>query len=462
MIRILSLRFNEAGFKGIRNFSVAVRATSPPLEESPKIPNFVTKELSKTLPQKVQHVEVIKPKLEEDFKLQSGATIPKESIQIKYSTFGTPDENKPIILLCPSMSNSVFAMDEESDSENSVKGWWRQVIGKGPHFGIDIDKFFVVCGAPLGSPFGSSSPITINSETGKRWGPTFPQVTPKDQAKLQSVLLESLGIKKVFAVVGGSMGGMQSIQFAVNHSKMYDLFVSIASTAQTSPGIVALRCVQREAVRMDPDFKDGWYYQNECGELDENFRGPVKGLRVARMFGTICYRSHDEFVERFDWYPSKKVIRKEKDEFAIQDAVYDFDVENYLNAQADNFISRSRYDANCYLLNSKSMDLMDIGGGEISYEEAVRKIPSTKRGLLLSYSTDRLTPPEDFERFSSILGRYSVPNHFEILRSIHGHDAFLIEREATSLNIRLKAFLEGKAESAVDRVHKLFKELYHQ
>jgi len=214
---------------------------------------------------------------------------------------------------------------------------------------------------------------------------------------------------------------MQSLQFAANFPSRYDRFVSIAATAQTSPATVALRSVQRSAVRTDPNYKGGSY---------ETGKGPSQGMAVARMFGTICYRSPEEFTERFDWYPT------------VTGDDISFEVERYLQYQASKFVHKVNYDANCYLLLSKGMDMMDIGAGTPSFEDGAKRITQDKQGLLLSYSTDRLTPPQDLERLSEVLGRHGVSVHYEVLQSQFGHDAFLIESQALDLNMRLKAFLE--------------------
>ncbi|GBG29842.1 Homoserine O-acetyltransferase [Hondaea fermentalgiana] len=375
-----------------------------------------------------------------EFELSSGAKLAPGSVRIKYSIMGNPDGKK--ILLCPSMSNSVHAVDGfDPDDQKDHRGWWRRTIGHGPEFGIDLDHFQVIVGAPMGSPFGSTSPLTPggpNAEEPLR--AKFPLITPRDQALHQKLLLDELGIEKVFAVVGGSMGGMQSLQFAANFPDMYDRFVAIAATAQTSPGTVALRSVQRQAVRMDPDFMNGEYKEN-----------PKHGLGIARMFGTICYRSPKEFDERFDWYPS--VLEQSGD--------VSFEVERYLQHQALKFTHQVNYDANCYLLLSQSMDLMDIGQNVGTFQEGAARIPPSKAGMLLSYSTDRLTPAQDHERLARVLGQNDVPVHFEVIESKFGHDAFLIENEAQPLNIRLKAFLNASnTPRSADAVHRLVKDMF--
>jgi len=376
---------------------------------------------------------------EKEFELSSGEVLPAGSVRIKYAILGNPQGRK--ILLCPSMSNSVHAVDSlDPDSGKEQRGWWRRTIGHGPEFGIDLDEFQVIVGAPMGSPFGSTSPLTPAGPGKEPFRAKFPLITPRDQALHQKLMLDELGIEKVFAVVGGSMGGMQSIQFAANFPHMYDRFVAIAATAQTSPGTVALRSVQRQAVRMDPDFQNGEYKEN-----------PKHGLGIARMFGTICYRSPKEFDERFDWYPS--VLE--------QSGEVSFEVERYLQHQGLKFTHQVNYDANCYLLLSQSMDLMDVGQNVGSFEEGVKRIPPTKEGMLLSYSTDRLTPAQDHERLARVLGQNEVNVHFEVIESKFGHDAFLIEGEAQPLNIRLRSFLGCKENGrGVDAVHSLIKDMF--
>lgn len=392
---------------------------------------------------------------EEDLVLQSGVVIPKNALHIRYSTWGNP--SLPAILICPSMSNSPFVIDTNvqiDGKEVEKQGWWNPVVGPGPRFGIDTTKFHVICGAALGAPFGTTSPLSINPKTGKRWGPKFPQITPRDMATVQAMLLKLLGIKKVHAVVGGSMGGMQVIQFAALFPELYDNFIAIAATAHTSPSTVALRSVQRAAVRMDPRFKDGWY-EPGIG------KGPTEGMSLARKIGTIVYRSRKEFDIRFNWLP--QIERNNK-----------FEVEDYLDHQAHKFTRLVGYDANCYLLLSQAMDMMNVGASFGGFEQGVSRIPADKHGLLLSYDTDVLTPPGDLERFASALGQNKVNVHFEVLHSKYGHDAFLIEHEASPLIYRIRAFLGNPHvptpnqiptrhhPEPVDRVREIVRELHDQ
>lgn len=359
------------------------------------------------------------------FLLANGKQLPADSMQIKYATWGNP--KNPAILICPSMSQSAYATDmpDEEDASKVNTGWWRQVVGAGDHFGIDTRKFYVISGAPLGSPFGTTSPITTNPETGEVFGPHFPQITPADMAATQALLLDHLKVDKVLAVVGGSMGGMQSLQFAAMFPDRYERLVSIAGTGQTPPSTVALRSVQRAAVMADPEYKAGLYERGE---------GPTSGMAVARMCGTIGYRSRSEFDKRFNWTPDQDV-EDGKDG--------SFEVERYLQYQAKKFTSVVNYDANCYLLLSRAMDRMNLGAGFGSLEQGVARFPKGKEALLLSYDTDTLTPAKDMENLSSLLGSRGMHVHFEELKSHYGHDAFLIAREAMPINMRMKAFLEA-------------------
>jgi len=389
------------------------------------------------IPSQIETIHPSRP-----LELSSGVLLPPESLQIKYALLGNPEGKK--ILLCPSMSNSVHAVDGiDPDDGVEHRGWWRKVVGHGPEFGIDLNKFQVIVGAPMGSPFGSTSPLTPVDHTKdarKIFRASFPQITPRDQALHQKLLLDELGVEKVYAVVGGSMGGMQVLQYAANFPGTYERFAAIAATAQTSPGTVALRSVQRAAVRMDPDFADGNYEQN-----------PKKGMALARMFGTICYRSPKEFDERFDWYPS----------FLEHNGAVSFEVERYLQHQGLKFTTKVNYDANCYLLLSQGMDMMDIGQNVGSFERGAGRIPENVEGMLLSYSTDRLTPAQDLERLATVLGRNNVPVFFETIDSKFGHDAFLIENEAEPLNVRLRAFLDDSRKSrGIHNVSRLVKDLF--
>ena len=371
--------------------------------------------------------------LNQPLQLASGAVIPASAMHVEYASFG--DESLPVVALFPSMSNSALAVDSPLDARGRGSGWWSRVLGHGPEYGLDVSRYRVVVGAVLGAPFGTTSPLSLNPDTGAAYGPDFPRITPEDMARTQMLLLRALlGAGKVHAVVGGSMGGMQAIHFAALFPEAYDRFAAIATTAHTAPSTVALRSVQRAAVRADPSFQHGRYRAL-----------PTAGLRVARMIGTIGYRSRKEFDARFSWQPNP------------HDG--SFEVERYLEHQAEKFTRLALYDANCYLLLSEAMDRMDVGAGCASFDQGAARVPADKEAMLLAYDTDVLTPPEDSARLASALGANGVRVHLEVLHSLLGHDTFLAPGEAPPLNFRLREFLNAPRGHAADAVRRLVKEM---
>ena len=332
------------------------------------------------------------------------------------------------------MSNDAHAIDSESS-----KGWWSSVVGYGKHFGIDLNTYRVVCPVPLGSPFGSLSPLQWKQGS-------FPQITTTDMATLHNRLLDHLNIERVHAVVGGSMGGttslhrvysndlkneltnqqtgMQALQFACMFPTRFVRCVAIASTGKTTPGTVALRSVQRSAIELDPEFVSGNY-------AEEN-KFPRKGLGLARKIGTINYRSRTEFDARFD--------------STFDESTNSFEVERYLNHQAEKF---TYYDPNCYLLLSKAMDLHDVDGLHET-SSSIRAPPKDREVCLLPYDTDVLMPPAESLSLSKKWSKAGVRLYTEVLTSKNGHDAFLIQSEAPVLNSRLSSFLSGGVDSVTE------------
>lgn len=383
-------------------------------------------------------VETIKPGV--DLTLENGFKIPSKSLQIKYLSIGM-NENpmKPIIYVFPSLSNSPFLVDSK---EHNAKGWWRSIVGYGESYGIDLNKFNVICASPLGSPYGSTSPITTNEDTGKKWKNDFPTITPLDMANLHNILLEYLGIEKVSAIVGGSMGGMQVLQFAAMYPNKFHRACAIAATGHTSPSTVGLRFVQRQAVKMDKS----------------------KGLRVARMIGTIGYRSREEFDRRFSWDPmdDKNQYSNRNNKNHADEEEVTFEVESYLRHQADLF-ERGGYDVDCYMTLSEACDRMSLDY-DVMKENHVNNIndineitgkKEKKEILLLPYSTDAIMPPCELLEVASTLGpQKDFRVHYEVLNTIHGHDAFMVPRhkEITALCKRLRPFFIDGVD-AVRRFH---------
>jgi homoserine O-acetyltransferase len=342
--------------------------------------------------------------VKEEFKLELGGSLPE--LQIFYEQWGP--ENGPVVMIMPSLSSSSHARTSVSDP---TPGWWE---------GIDTNKYRVICASILGSPFGTTSPVSINPLTGQKYGKNFPVITTSDQARVHKLLLDRLGITKLHGLVGASLGGMQVLKFASLFPDSVERIISISATGKTTPGTVALRRVQRAAIILDPKFQNGEYYPSP---------GPIDGLKIARELGTITYRSRDEFNERFDWNPQKNIT-----------SYYEpiFEVEKYLQAKGEKFTYV--YDANCYLLLSRCMDMMDLGSGFPSYYDGVSRIKA--KSFLIGVDRDMLIPVTEQQHLYFLLKELGRDVRFEVVSSLFGHDAFLKEHEW--FNPRLKQFLEDK------------------
>ncbi|OQR94232.1 homoserine O-acetyltransferase [Thraustotheca clavata] len=316
-------------------------------------------------------------------------------VQVTYEQWGDqtlPDERT--IMIFPSFSHSSHVA---SNLDDPRPGWWENVVGPGK--AIDTSVFRVICASVLGSPYGSTSPLTINPDTGKHYRASFPQITPADMATVHRNLLDHLGINKVHAIVGGSMGGMQAVQFASLFPDRLTRLVALSCTAQTTPGTVAFRRVQRLAILSDPEYKDGNY----------EFGVGLAGMKVARELGMTCYRSREEFDTRFDWQPSGPTHFKE----------LTFDVESYMDYQASKFARI--FDPNCYLLLSKAMDLTDLGRGYQNLAEGVGRIKAET--LVIGVKQDLLVPLTEQKTIVDILESYDTPATLSVIDSKYGHDA---------------------------------------
>jgi homoserine O-acetyltransferase len=339
---------------------------------------------------------------------------------------------KPVVLIMPSMSHSALVVRGEAerakDQQNAAaagaaaasaaggtdgqaapappapRGWWEIIVGRGPSFGIDLAHFRVLAASPLGTPYGSTSPLTPDpsSSTGRAYHASFPLITPLDQARLYAYLLDYLSIERVHAVVGSSMGGMQALQFARLYPERYERVAALCTTPRTSSSTQALRAVQRAAVRSDPDFCGGDYADAKCAEGKPNNAGPVNGLAIARMFGTICYRSREEFDLRFDSRPKCDAVnafsqrqqqQQQQPSSSRSPSSFPplFDVESYLRHAASTFTGR--YDANCYLTLSQCMDLMDLGQSVFTQQQQQSTEKTATAPSSSSSSSSSSSPP---------------------------------------------------------------------
>jgi homoserine O-acetyltransferase/O-succinyltransferase len=364
--------------------------------------------------------------LERPFRLESGDSL--NPLEIAYETYGTLNETSDnAILIEHALSGSAHAAFYHEGTKKP--GWWDDMIGPGK--GFDTLKYFVVCTNVIGGCNGSTGPSSLNPVKGKPYALTFPPLTMRDMVEAQRLLLLGLGIKKLRCVVGGSMGGMQAMQFFCDYPDMFDSFIAIATTMRHSAQQIAFNEVGRRAIMGDPRWNGGDYY----GEVP-----PEGGLSVARMIGHITYISEKMMQEKFGR------LRKDKDSRTIFRP--SFEVEHYLDYQGIEFVRR--FDANTYLYITSAIDNFDLvssmsGPGRIRGEGRARgkelNVMHQKRGLVISFTSDWLYPPQqsqDIVRFFSGLG---VKVSYTDIATDHGHDAFLTDY--TKQTIMIQSFLDS-------------------
>jgi homoserine O-acetyltransferase/O-succinyltransferase len=346
-------------------------------------------------------------------RLESGQTLP--SYRIAYETYGALNKEKNnAILICHALSGDAHAAGyHEGDTR---PGWWESSIGPGK--GFDTSKFFVICSNVLGGCKGSTGPSSMDPATGLPYGIRFPVVTIKDMVNAQMALVEHLGIGQLFAVAGGSMGGMQVLQWAITYPDRMKRAVVIASSAYSSPQQIAFNAVGRRAIISDPEWREGDYYGRSP---------PSNGLSLARMIGHITYLSDESMYSKFG--------RRLQDRETIgYDFNTDFQVESYLSHQGDSFVKR--FDANSYLYVTKAIDYFDLNE-EGSLIKGLSKVRSST--LVISVSSDWLYPPYQSQEIVTALNANDVKVKYAEIRSNYGHDAFLVE--PGQLNYHLRQFL---------------------
>jgi len=327
---------------------------------------------------------------------------------IAYETWGRLDHQRSnALLLFTGLSPSAHAASSPADPS---PGWWESMIGPGRP--IDTDRYFVICVNSIGSPFGSSSPASIDPRTQRPYALGFPEIAVEDIAVGGREVLRALGVTRAAAVMGPSLGGMTALAFAVLFPDAVERLITISGAAAATPFAISLRSLQREIVRSDPAWRGGQY---------EPGRGPKVGLRLARKLGTITYRSAEEWQERFG---RKRVVAPEvvPGEFGQR-----FEIEAYLENQSHRFADT--FDANCYLYLSRAMDQFDLRDhGSGSLEVAFAKIRAP-RSLVIGVETDMLFPLFQQREIAELLGRGGGKVTFHPFPSIQGHDSFLVDDE---------------------------------
>lgn len=311
------------------------------------------------------------------------------------------------ILILTGMSPDAHAAASE---DNPEPGWWDFMIGPGKP--IDTNRWFVVCANSLGSCKGSTGPASINPETGKPWALGFPELSLEDIAETTRLLLVHLEIEQLAAVVGPSMGGMTALALCSRHPDLTRNLISISSAPHATPFAIAIRSLQREAIRCDPDFNGGAYHE---GEL------PLKGMRIARKMGMLSYRSAKEWLARFG---RDRITAERRD--GGKPFEPEFEIESYLEAHAEKFINT--FDPNCYLYLSRAMDWFDIGDYGVTVADALARLP-LRRALVVGVETDVLFPIRQQRELTDALRRGGTAVTLEELPSVQGHDAFLVDED---------------------------------
>jgi homoserine O-acetyltransferase len=355
----------------------------------------------------------------ENIILESGKQL--RDVTIAYETYGTLNEKKNnAVLITHGFSGDAHAAGFH---EHEAKpGWWSNMIGHGKAF--DTSKYFVICSNVLGGCAGSTGPSSLNPTSNKPYALDFPIITISDMVHCQKKLIDFLKIDKLLAVVGGSMGGMQVLQWAISYPEKICSAIPIATTMKHSPQQIAFNEVGRQAIMADIGWKNGNYYDQSQ---------PDRGLAIARMIGHITYMS-DKFMQ-------EKFSRNLKDKDRTFKFTPDFEVEGYLKYRGDTFVKR--FDANSYLYITKAMDYFDVSGNNF--------LPNAKhkdiKFLVMSFSSDWLYPSYQSENIVKQLTLRGYNTTYVEIKSTYGHDSFLVEvKDQTKLIIH---FLEKVLKEAL-------------
>jgi homoserine O-acetyltransferase len=364
-------------------------------------------------------------------------------VRVAYETYGTLSPARDnVILVCHALSGDAhaagysqeaaaqstrdgFGADDRDGTAGKGLGWWDGMIGPGKAF--DTDRFFVVSTNLLGGCRGTTGPSSLDPATGKPYGSTFPVITVADMVRTERAFLDELGIERLAAVAGGSLGGMQAFEWAILYPDQVDNIVAIASTHALQPQGLAWNAIARESIMRDPAWHGGDYYGTDGA--------PTAGMGVARMIGHITYLSAQALVEKF----GRRLQFADDIRYTLTEP--EFEVESYLRYQADSFVKR--FDANTYVYTSRALTYFDLarqyGGGSLA--RALEGIEA--RTLLIAFSSDWLYPPASSRELEEALRGLGKPVELHVIDAPYGHDCFLLE-EARQTPI-IRRFLEEAA-----------------
>jgi len=330
-------------------------------------------------------------------------------ITLAYETYGTLNEEKTnAILITHALSGDAHAAGYHPGDKHP--GWWDKMIG--PNKSFDTNKYFIICSNVIGSCKGSTGPASMDPKTNKPYGLNFPIVTIKDMVNAQKLLIDHLSIKKLLAVAGGSMGGMQTLQWAVTYPDFIASAVVISTNAKHTAQQIAFHEVSRQAILADPNWLKGDYY----GKIT-----PSRGLALARMIGHITYMSNKSMSKKF----GRKRIGEERLGFDFSQA---FEVEGYLKYRGNSFVQR--FDANSWMYISKALDYFDIAEDSGSLTQAFSSVQA--KFLVISFTSDWLYPPEQTKEIVRALRSNDLDVSDIEINASYGHDSFLIEVEDQS------------------------------
>ena len=383
-------------------------------------------------PGSVGTVETLYADLPDPITLECGRVL--AGVRVAYETYGELSRHKDnVILVCHALSGDAhaagyaktppvestrdgFGATERDGASGKGLGWWDGMIGPGKAF--DTDRYFVVSTNLLGGCRGTTGPSSIDPSTNRPYGSDFPVITVTDMVRTQRAFLDLLGIERLAAVAGGSLGGMQAFEWAITYPDQVDAIVAIASTHALQPQGVAWNAIAREAIMRDPNWQDGHYYGTG--------RQPDAGMGVARMVGHVTYLSGQALADKFG--------RRLQNELSYTITEPDFAVESYLRYQAQSFVKR--FDANTYLYTSRALTYFDLarqyGGG--SLERALEGMRA--RTLLIAFSSDWLYPPEASKTVADALQDKGKEVELEVIDAPYGHDCFLLEEARQTPIIR--------------------------
>ena len=344
------------------------------------------------------------------FQLQLGRSLPE--VVIAYETWGTlSPEHDNAVLVCHALTGDAHASGKTAPGQ-PTPGWWDDLIGPGRP--LDTNRWFVVCSNVLGGCQGTTGPNGLSPEDGRPYGPRFPIVTIRDMVRAQALLADRLEIARFAAVIGGSMGGMQALEWGVMFPERVARLALMSTTAAASAQQIAWSLAGRRAIEADPQFYGGNYYDAGPGG------GPHAGMEVARVIAQVTYRSEEVYRGRFG-----RAVAGRPDRIGVAPM---FEVESYLDYHGDKFARR--FDANSYIRLNHAMDMHDIGNGRGGVDAALLRV--TAPALVIAVSSDGLYPPYQQETLASTLALRPAPVDYLVVDSPDGHDGFLLATEQIS------------------------------